>query len=376
MKKTISCLLALLTISAWSTAQTISIEDVETRTGNAAVSVALHVEGAESMTSMHIELSDPSGLFAIKSANATPAWTALFSTGSAGMSAISTSDNAFSGDGIVATIELSMSEDIAIGIYPISITNVRINGADVDGTSFNVTVTDYVTLDENSTTAPEAAEAVNVRVLRTINADVWSTICLPFGMTEAQTQEAFGSDVQLADFTGYEVEEDDNENVVGIKVNFEAVNVIEANHPYIIKVSSPVTEFSVEGVDIDPEEEPTKAAVKRTKKQWSEMIGTYTAETTVEEQMLVLSGGKFWYSVGLTKMKAFRAYFDFYDVLTEVEKASVKVLACIDDEETGLDEIVNCESSNDRWFDLSGRNVAKPDQRGIYIQKGKKTLVK
>ena len=366
----------MLTISAWSTAQTISIEDVETRTGNAAVSVALHVEGAESMTSMHIELSDPSGLFAIKSANATPAWTALFSTGSAGMSAISTSDNAFSGDGIVATIELSMSEDIAIGIYPISITNVRINGADVDGTSFNVTVTDYVTLDENSTTAPEAAEAVNVRVLRTINADVWSTICLPFGMTEAQTQEAFGSDVQLADFTGYEVEEDDNENVVGIKVNFEAVNVIEANHPYIIKVSSPVTEFSVEGVDIDPEEEPTKAAVKRTKKQWSEMIGTYTAETTVEEQMLVLSGGKFWYSVGLTKMKAFRAYFDFYDVLTEVEKASVKVLACIDDEETGLDEIVNCESSNDRWFDLSGRNVAKPDQRGIYIQKGKKTLVK
>ena len=91
--------------------------------------------------------------------------------------------------------------------------------------------------------------------------------------------------------------------------------------------------------------------------------------------MLVLSGGKFWYSVGLTKMKAFRAYFDFYDVLTEVEEASVKVQIDLDDEETGIDGIVDSQS-NGGWFDLSGRNVAKPKQQGIYIQKGKKTLVK
>ena len=40
-----------------------------------------------------------------------------------------------------------------------------------------------VTLDENSTTAPEASEgAVNVTVNRTIKANEWSTICLPFDM--------------------------------------------------------------------------------------------------------------------------------------------------------------------------------------------------
>lgn len=373
MKKTIFCLLALLTMSAWSTAQTISIEDVEARTGSAAASVALRVEGAESMTSMHIELSDPSGLFSIKSASATAAWTALFSTGSAGMSAISTSDNAFSGNGIVAMLVLSMPENIAIGTYPISITNVRINGTDVEGTTFNVMVTDFVTLDENSTTAPEAAEAVNVRVLRTISANQWSTICLPFDMTETQVKESFGSDVKLADFTGYETEEDDEGNITGIAVNFEPVTAIEANHPYIIKVSAPVTEFSVVGVNLDPEEEPTKAAVKRTRKQWSEMIGTYVAETAIENQMLVLSGGKFWYSTGLIKMKAFRAYFDFYDVLTEVENAGVKVLVFVDGEETGV-SYIDWQDKQRNIFDLSGRRTSQPAQGNIFIVNGKKIL--
>lgn len=374
MRQLLFSLFVLLAVCTKTAAQTISVDDVEARAGNTAVSIALRVQGAEDMTSMHIEITDPSGLFAIQSASATPAWAAIFSTGSAGMSAISTSVNAFSGDGIVASIELSVPADIAIGTYPISITNARINGADIDGTTFNVTVTDYITLDENSTVAPEAAEAVNVRVLRTINANSWSTICLPFEMTEAQTKEAFGSDVQLADFTGYETEEDDDENIVGITVNFEPVTAIEANHPYIIKVSSPVTEFSVEGVDIAPEEEPTKAAVKRTKKQWSEMIGTYVAGTTIEEQMLFINGGKFWYSTGLTKMKAYRAYFDFYDVLTEVEEASVKVLFDIDDDETAIDEIINRKSSNSKCFDLSGRKVVEPQQHGVYIINGKKTL--
>ena len=39
----------------------------------------------------------------------------------------------------------------------------------------------------------------------------------------------------------------------------------------------------------------------------------YVAGTTVEDQMLFISGGKFWYSTGLTKMNGYRAYFDFYD---------------------------------------------------------------
>lgn len=373
MKKILLSLFTLLVVGTNISAQTFSVDDVEVRAGITTVTVPLRVLGAEAMTSMHIELSDPSGYFAIQSASATPAWTSLISTGSAGMSAISTSVNAFSGDGVVAMVELSMPENIEIGIYPVSITNARINGVDVAGTTFNVNVTDYVILDENSTTAPEAAEDVNVRVRRTISANLWNTICLPFEMTAEQVKESFGDDVKLADFTGYVAEEDDDENITGIAVNFEPVTAIEANHPYIIMVSAPVAEFSVEGVSLDPEEKPIKATIKRTRKQYSEMIGTYVAETTIDNQRLVLSGGKFWYSTGLIKMKAFRAYFDFYDVLTEVEDAGVKVFVYVDGEETSVSGI-NWQGEPDNTFDLNGRRVIKPAGNGIYIVGRKKIL--
>ena len=47
-----------------------------------------------------------------------------------------------------------------------------------------------------------------VRVKRTINANEWSTICLPFAITAEQVKGVFGDDVQLGDFTGavYELE--------------------------------------------------------------------------------------------------------------------------------------------------------------------------
>ena len=230
-------------------------------------------------------------------------------------------------------------------------------------------------LDENSTTAPTAASNVDIRVKRTINANSWSTICLPFAMTEAQTKEVFGNDVQLADFTGYETTEDADENIVGITVNFSNVTALEANHPYIIKVSSPVTEFTLDNVEVDPEEEPTNAVIKRTKKQWSEMIGTYVAETEIEAQMLFISGGNFWYSAGSTKMKGYRAYFDFYDVLTEVENAGVKMFVNIDgEEETGIENVNVNDNPNGTIFDLSGRKLDKTPQKGVYIVNGKKIL--
>ena len=170
-------------------------------------------------------------------------------------------------------------------------------------------------------------------------------------------------------------EEDDDENIVGVRVNFETVSAIEANHPYIIKVGSPISEFSIDGVDIEPEEEPTNAAIKRTKKQWSEMIGTYVAETTVENQMLFISGGKFWYSVGMTKMKGYRAYFDFYDVLAEVEEANVRMFFNIDgDEETGIEGLNTNANLDSDIYDLSGRKVTRPQLHGMYIINGKKVL--
>ena len=59
----------------------------------------------------------------------------------------------------------------------------------------------YTILDETSTTAPAASGGpVDIQVKRTIKANEWGTLVLPFGMTEAQLKEALGSDVKLAEF--------------------------------------------------------------------------------------------------------------------------------------------------------------------------------
>lgn len=295
--------------------------------------------------------------------------------------------------GAVVYITLMASSEQEVGtvlngkLQGVTISTIDADNIDAQDAEFVISIGEpsdsRTLLDENSTTVPEAATGVNVRVKRTIKAGNWSTICLPFAMTNAQMREAFGDDVELADFNGYVAEEDDGGDIVGITVNFVELDTpaMEANHPYIIKVSSPVTEFTVDGVDIDPEEEPTVATKKRTKKQWSEMIGTYVANTTLEATMLFLNGNKFYYSAGLTQMKGYRAYFDFYDVLTDVENTyAVKMAINIDDIFTGLEDI-EMDKAAEAWYDLSGRRVSNrsgisPLSKGIYIVNGKKKAVK
>ena len=292
--------------------------------------------------------------------------------------------------GTLLTLTLVADAGLEVGAeYTIPVTKAvfqqRVSGSvsdiNIDDFSFKVTVGEPVDprtiLDENSTTAPTASNGpVDVRVKRTINAGSWSSICLPFDMTEAQTKEAFGNDVQLAEFKGVNSEFDANDNVVGIKVNFNSVNSITANTPYIIKVSNAVSEFTLDGVNITPDEDEAyiefdngKTGSRRV--VYSGFYGTYHADTPLDKNTLFLSGGKFWYSAGLTKMKAFRAFFSFLDILTEVEDAGVKMVVNIDDEETRIENVnVN---DNSMIYDLSGRHVYKA-QKSVYIVNGKKVL--
>ena len=229
-------------------------------------------------------------------------------------------------------------------------------------------------LNETSTTAPSAATGVDVRVKRTINANEWSTICLPFAMSADQCKAAFGDDVQLANFTSWSSEEDGGGDIVAINVGFTPVTAIEANHPYIIKVSSAVTDFTVDGVNIAPENEPT-VQVGTKKAERGYMTGTYVANFTVPSEDLFLSGGKFWYSKGQTKMKAFRAYFEFADVLTSVEGASAPAFNIIFGGGTTNIKDIKAEQNDGFYYNLGGQRVEAP-AKGLYIKNGKKVVIK
>lgn len=227
-----------------------------------------------------------------------------------------------------------------------------------------------VVLDENSLSAPSAAADVDVRVLRTIKANEWNTICLPFAMTEAQVKECFGDDAQLADFTNWSSEEDDAGAIVGIELNFETATAIEANHPYIIYVSAPIAEITVEGVTLEPEEEPV-VQVGRKASERGRFYGTYTV-TQVPEENLFLSGNKFWYSTGRTTIKGYRGYFELRDVLDAYyEGSEVKVHVFIDDEETGIQTLSNSPLKGENMYNLAGQRVGR-NYKGIIIENGRK----
>lgn len=286
--------------------------------------------------------------------------------------------------GPVLGIVLKASAELAEGSYQATIERITYANKEAQtvhpaNISFNIEVKNLVVLDENSTEMPVATNGtVDVNVLRTIKGGNWQTIVLPFAMTEEQVKDAFGADAELADFAGYEAQENVDEDVVGIKVKFNTITSIEANHPCIIKVSQDITSFSVKGITIEePEEEPTVATVKRTRKQWSELIGTYVAQTEVPENTLFINGNKFYYSDGTIKMKGYRAYFDFYDVLTKIEEGSgVKMFFDSDDEEDGIKGIDQEVRTKDDIYDLSGRKISQRLQQGIYIVNGKKVIVK
>ena len=264
-------------------------------------------------------------------------------------------------------------------------------------TPFVLVVPGRTYLSEKSETEIESKTGVDVTVLRTINANEWGTICLPFAIPAAQMATAFGTDVevQLRDFTGCDVKyEDDEETVKSILVMTTDTVAMEANHPYLIKVDKKVTEINVDGVDIialDEDEEPSvdcDRIGKGTKKdpyRWNSFIGNYENDFYVPEECLFLSGGKFWYSTGKTKMKPFRAYFDFYDVLPEGATSQSSARITFDfgetevtpepEEPTGIETTNDTNDTNDVIFDLSGRKVSKA-VKGVYIKNGRKIIIK
>lgn len=392
--KSIITAFAICILCTIANAQTVTVSDVEALPGET-VSFTLNLTGgkADTYTAMQFDVQFPAtGFTTTGDYEVSKLWKNATSTiGAVDASGVATipvaSSEAISAADVegLLSVSFTVSNEVAIGEYDVTLTNLWFGY----GTSskdylsdvtfkVNVVARHNVVLDENSTTAPEAATDVNVRVLRTINAGNWSTICLPFAMTEAQVKTAFGNDVELADFTGVDTTVDGEDNIVGLTVNFSDVTAIEANHPYIIKVSSAVTEFTVDDVEVDPDEDNAivefdngKTGSRRV--VYSGLYGTYHSGTIVPEYCLFLSNNKFWYSTGLTKIQGYHAFFEFYDILSEVEEASVRIFVNVDGEETKV-EGPSTDETEGAIYDLNGRKVSKPQQHGVYIVNGKKVL--
>lgn len=247
-------------------------------------------------------------------------------------------------------------------------------------------VTDEVVLDELSTEYPGEYTDVNVRVLRTISAGNWNTLCLPFDMSEKQCKAAFGDDVELAEFAGYDYDSD----IDLINVKFNDINSITAYRPCIIKISNATdheTGFTVENVTINANT-PTVITVGRGRMFGTIVNGTKLAiwddwDEVYTKQYLYLSGNKFYYATTKTDpMMGFRGYFDFRDALKNkgANISDVKFTFNVNNEPTSIDGISSVEKVAEGVYNLSGQKLSEESlktlPKGVYIVNGKKVYKK
>lgn len=404
MKKKIFLMITLLVgiVSAQATNDVVVGDVTIPQGGSGVVNIELNNNDDE-FTAYQFRLILPEGLNFVADKKGNPSFVAgdryddhSISSSTLGVfSCISTTLAPISGtSGSLLSVDVTASVDVAVG------TKLNVTLGEIEcttsGTSpkavkfedvtFTVTIGDpadtHVVLDETSTTAPVASGgAVDIMVKRTIKANEWSTLVLPFDMTEAQLKEALGSDVQLAEFEDYEAEYDADDNVTGLTVNFVATNLSDgfyANYPYLVKTSKDITEFFVTAT-IDPDEEDavaefTNGKTGPKKEVYGKLIGTYHAGDAIPADGLFLSGNKFWYSTGATIIKAFRAYFEFIEVLSGVAEAKVHFMV---DEDAAAIEGITPDMENGVWYTLDGRQLnGKPTEKGVYIVDGKKVLIK
>ncbi len=302
------------------------------------------------------------------------------------------------GEGEIMTYGISADNTIKDGTYPCKVKKIvvtdpdkaqSLHPAEVD---FNLVIKGEIVtivLDENSETAPTANdEEAPVQVKRTIKANEWSTICLPFAMSESEVKTAFGDDVKMADFKGWKATT--TNDITSVDLEFtsrETSKGIEANSPCMIKTSKAISDFTVEDKLItlpedgdDPSITITQGSGKKAKSGY--FTGCYK-KITIDSEYLFFSGNKLYYSMGNTTMKGYRAALYVPDVATGFEDNSeAKVNLFIDGEETittGIEDVNVKKVNNGRIYNLQGVYVGNDMSvlpAGTYICNGKKFIAK
>lgn len=226
------------------------------------------------------------------------------------------------------------------------------------------TVTSSNTLDEVTVNSFNAQNDVDVQLKRSLTPAQWNTFCVPFTISEDVIAEKFGAGTLVYTFGSM------NGNVM----NFTPSTIIEAGKPYIVKPANTVVNPTFTGVNIEA------VAAKQVGANGFFMQGTYGAKTdlTTDGTNLFLGeGNKFYKPSGTTtaRMKGLRAFFI---VPQGTNLAALR--ANIDGATTAIDELTTVveQPTDNRIYNLQGQFVGTSFEglHGVYVQNGKKVLVK
>ena len=227
-----------------------------------------------------------------------------------------------------------------------------------------VTETSSNVLNEASINTFVAQSTVDVQLKRSLSPEHWNSFCVPFTISADVIAEKFGAGTMVYTFGSM------NGNVM----NFAHSTSIEAGKPYIVKPTKEVVNPSFTGVNIEA------TAAKQVGANGYFMQGIYSVKTdlTTDGTNLFLGdGNKFYKPAGATtaRMKGLRAFF-----IVPQGTNFAALRANIDGATTAIDDLTTVveQPTDNRIYNLQGQFVGTSFEglHGVYVQNGKKVLVK
>lgn len=197
----------------------------------------------------------------------------------------------------------------------------------------------------NSSISLNYNKVVDVNLTRSLTSSQYNTFCLPFALSNAQLQAAFGTSYDLEEFVGASLDGDQ------LSLTFNKVTSLTAGKPYLLQPSVDVVNPSFEGVTIG-----VTAPADQTSDTYISFHGTFApTELTGGNKNLLFLGAEnelFWPAeTSENLLKGFRAYFEVKGGAAKVAKRA---------------RIINKEEAPTSIDEVQGDNV----QRTKYIENG------
>ena len=221
-----------------------------------------------------------------------------------------------------------------------------------------------VELDE-SVAYVEAEAAADVELTKTIY-EGWNTVILPFSLSASEITEVFGEGT-LYSFAGADAG----------SLNFVTASALAPHVPYLFKANAAknISAQTISGRTITVSTNSLKTAGTD-----YNFVGTYTPYAKDADANPIVIGAdyvlgadnNFHLTTVKNALKAFRAYIQANEATQE---APARLRIVLDGEATAIEAIDGKVINNAAIYNLAGQQV-KIAQKGIYIQNGKKVVVK
>lgn len=233
---------------------------------------------------------------------------------------------------------------------------------------FKVADLDAITLNENETCTPEAKVA-DVTLNRTLTTH-WNSIVLPFAVSKEQIAAQFGEGTVVAAYKDATIDE------TSTTLNFEVVEEMQANVPYLIKPAQAGNTYTFKGVAIKAADnlEAGEGEIK--------FVGNYeNGKQLAEGDYFIDANRNLFYSAnGTETMKAFRAIF--VSTAAAPAKAMFFSIRGNSGETTGIEDVKTLAGKTFDVYSIDGMLVRKNATnlnglaKGVYVVNGKKYIAK